>query len=281
MKTKPIATALRIAALSAIWLLQTPAQAGLVSGNWDPEFGSALPGLSWAVHAEVLVPDNTCADLAGTQSTATGACAGATVQGVFLRLFDSNYTPPDWSAPDAYQSVLPSMLTYGYCDTSVSSNPAYTGRCDSFGSFFNLSALRIEDGSVAGLQTSVGAVFGSLVTVGGVPQAWPASAQGYDFSLGFTVNGPQLACINCPGGPIDSQLDGLRQFLITYTSNDTSTPKFTDAAGNALGVRLDARGQVLGRSTSINAALPVPEPGSLALAAAALAAAALVRRRRR
>jgi len=80
---------------------------------------------------------------------------------------------------------------------------------------------------------------------------------------------------------VQSEVDGLRQFLVTYTSDDTSVAKFSDAAGNALGVRLDERGQVLGRSTSINGPLQrVPEPGSLALVAAALAATALLRRRR-
>jgi hypothetical protein len=56
--------------------------------------------------------------------------------------------------------------------------------------------------------------------------------------------------------------------LVTYTSDDTRTPKFTDAQGKALGIRLDSAGNV------------VPEPGALALALTALLAGLVSRRRR-
>lgn len=288
MTTRPFASALRTAALSALFcvggLLQAPAQAGLVSGSWDPAFGAALPGMSWAVHAELLIPDNACTDLAGTQSTSSGACADAKLLGLFLRLYDTPAGAPDWSSPAAYTSSLFDAAAFSLCDSSVQLDPAFTSRCgSSFGSnFFSLQALRIEGGSVVGLDATVLPGFLTLVNFGGGPQSLPTSAQGNTFALNFTLNGPRLTCTTCPGGPVQSDIDGLRQFLVTYTSDDTSAPKFTDSSGNALGVQLDQRGQVLGRSTSIDGALqPVPEPGSLGLAAAALAAAALLRRRRR
>ena len=122
---------------------------------------------------------------------------------------------------------------------------------------------------------------------------------GNTFDLRFGLSGAKLTCLHCvdtffnqPPPPtnfnlpnIDSSTDGLVQFLITYTSNDTSTPKFTDAQGNALGARLDGTGTYLGQSTSIDAQViaAVPEPGALTLVLTALAGVGVVglRRRRR
>ena len=281
MINKPFATTLRIAALSAACLLQAPAQAGLVSGNWDPEFGSALPGLSWAVHAEMLIPDNACASLAGSQSI-TGDCAGSRLLGVFVRLYNTGQASPDWTDPTIYTGAGSGTngATFALCDSSVSMDPTFTSRCSgNFSSYFDLQALRIENGSIAGLQAGVASTF---LTAVNTTASWPSSAQGNRFGLAFNLTGPQLTCITCTGGPIVSDIAGMRQFLITYTSDDTSTPKYTTASGEALGVRLDENGNVLGMSTSIDGAIinAVPEPGRLGLVAAALAAAGLLRRRR-
>ena len=276
LAARPLAT---LAALAATALLHTPAQAGLISGNYDPDFGSALPGLRWAARVELNVP-NACIDLGGTQSTAGVDCAGAQVLAVFLRLFNTSYTPVDWSAPGAYFSASPDLLAYGLCSNAVSSDPAYTSRCfGNVGNYFSLSALRMEGGNVVGLDMGVSTIFPTNVNLGSGQELVPTSAQGNTFTLSFGLTGPNLVCTTCPGGPVASQTDGLRQFLITYTSNNTSQPKYTDAAGNPLGALLDERGRVLGLATSIDSQ-PVPEPGSLALVATALAAAALLRRRR-
>jgi hypothetical protein len=278
LSLKSLPAALKTAALSLGLLLQAPAHAGLISGSWDPLFGSALPGLNWSAYAELSVPD-ACTNTSGPQTVASGVCAGSKVLAVFLQLYDTGFGALDWSNPASYASSPPGSATFAICDSSVSGNSAYTSRCNSnFGNYFGLSALRIDGGSVVGLQASVGATF-AAVNPGGGPDSWPSTALRNNFTLDFGLDGPSLFCVTCPDGPVKSSSDGLRQFFVTYTSNDTSTPKFTDSTGKALGVVLDDKGQVLGRATSINAQF-VPEPGGLALVLAALGAAALARRRR-
>ena len=297
--------ALKTAALSLGLLLQVPAQAGLITGSWDPEFGSALPGLSWSAYAELTASD-ACTAAVGNQTVGTGTggpCADAKVNAVFLQLYNTPFGALDWSDSASYGSTPPNSATFAVCDTSVSGIQSYIDRCnDNFGDYFNLSALRIEGGSVAGLKSSVGALFAAvdyeppfdLLSFLVWPSlespasrrllrapSLPSSANKNLFSLNFTVNGPELWCELCNRSlrRVQSETDGLRQFLVTYESDDTSKPKFTDSTGKALGVVLDENGKVLGRSTSINGQL-VPEPAGLALVLTALGAAALVRRRR-
>ena len=292
MSLKSLPAALKTAALSLGLLLQAPAHAGLISGSWDPEFGDPLSGLSWAAYAEVLVPDNDCTNLAGAQSVTTGACAGAKLQAVFLRLYNTidsatglRRPPPDWSLPGTYFSSAPDVAAFSICDDELQYNPAYATRCPLSRNYvdsaftFSLSELRIENGNVVGMRGSVIPWFTTAVDSNNNPINLPTSADRNLFSLEFTLNGPELWCETCTGGRVKSQTEGLRQFLVTYTSNDTSTPKFTDSTGKALGIVLDDKGQVLGRATSINAQF-VPEPGGLALVLAALGAAALAGRRR-
>jgi hypothetical protein len=89
---------------------------------------------------------------------------------------------------------------------------------------------------------------------------------------------------NTAGRPnVAAATTDLEQFLVTYTSNTTSNPKFVDSSGNAVGTRLDGNGDFKGYSTSVagaivTTAIQVPEPGMLLLAGAALAALALSRR---
>lgn len=302
MPPNPLSTALKAAALSLGLLLQVPAQAGLISGSWDPEFGPALPGLSWSAYAELTASD-ACTSAVGNQTVAAGQdCAGAKVNAVFLQLYNTASSAAlDWSNPASYISDPPDSATFAVCDSSVKDIQSYKDRCNNnFGNYFNLSKLRIEGGNVVGLESSVGAWFAALELKPRfdlLPSlVWPSlespanrrlltapslpsSANKNFFSLNFTVNGPELWCELCNRSlnRVQSETDGLRQFLVTYT--DEGPAKFTDSNGQALGVVLDENGNVLGRSTSINGQL-VPEPAGLALVLTALGAAALVRRRR-
>lgn len=276
MSPKPLLTALKAAALSLGLLLQLPAQAGLISGSWDPVFGSALPGMSWSAYAELSASD-TCTGASGTQTVGVGQdCAGAKVLAVFLQLYNAPATALDWSQSASYNSSPPNSATFAVCDSSVSLVQAYMDRCNNnFSNYFNLSALRIEGGSVVGLQTGVATNF-LAQDPGAGTDPWPSTSLGKLFSLSFTLEGPELYCQDCSGGPIKSSSEGLRQFLVTY--KDDGEAKFKDSTGQALGVVLDETGKVLGQATSIDA-LRVPEPAGLALVLTALGAAALVRRR--
>jgi len=306
LSLKSLPAALKTAALSLGLLLQAPAHAGLITGSWDPEFGLALPGLSWSAYAELTASD-ACTAAVGNQAVGSGTgspCADAKVNAVFLQLYNTTSSAAlDWSKPASYISDPPDSATFAVCDSSVSGDPSYTDRCNNnFGDYFNLSKLRIEGGNVVGLESSVGALFAALEYEPPFDLlsslVWPSlespanrrlfrapslpsSANKNLFSLNFTLNGPELWCELCNRSlsRVQSETDGLRQFLVTYDSNDTSTPKFTDSTGKALGVVLDENGKVLGRSTSINGQL-VPEPAGLALVLTALGVAALVRRRR-
>ncbi len=275
MPSSFVQASLKALALAATLALQAPAQAGFVTGTWDPPFGPALPGMSWAVRVEVLLPDNACANFDGVRGI-TGPCADARIQAAFLRLYDTAFGPPDWSQPGTYLSSPWQAATFAACDSSVLGNPAYTTRCfGNFGNFFHLSQLRFDNGSLVGLDALVLTQFITSVGINSLP----SSALNNEFSLAFGLNGPQVTCVTCPGGPIPSQTAGLQGFAITYLSDDASVPKFVDEGGRALGVQLDANGRVLGLATEM-ASRPVPEPAGLALVMAALAGAALARRRR-
>ena len=156
--------------------------------------------------------------------------------------------------------------------------------------YFPLSDIRVEAGQIVGFSSSE-EFAQSLYLYSGTYYTNPTTAGGNLFGLSFTTTvtttGPQLRCVNCrtffnPGdgsggdgaGDVFASTANLTQFLVTYTDNAGTVPKFTDPiTGKALGAVLDSNGVYLGQS--------VPEPGTLALALAGLTAVGWSRRRRR
>lgn len=245
------------------------AHAGLVSGRWHPPFGSFLPNLSWSASFDFLAP-NACSNQADGDYGTTGNCAlgSGYVQQVRLQLYNTSTEPS------------------GYFE---------------LGSFaWNIGSVRVKNQQIIGIDTGTSPVAELTYSFDGTNFfSNPSSAMGNTFDLSFGLSGAKLTCLHCVDTffnqlppptdfnlpNIDSSTDGLVQFLITYTSNDTSTPKFTDSNGGALGARLDGSGNYLGQSTAINGPVvaSVPEPGALTLVLTALAGVgvASLRRRRR
>lgn len=258
MQARPIAAIRRglVAATLGLAGLGT-AQAGLVTGNWDPQFGPDLPGLSYQVRVTMSVPDACSAQSDGIYATDAGACAGASMVSARLRLFDTaNGDAANFEEINAF-----------------SNNADFHTIGGSVG--YGIFAVRVEGGMVVGLQA------------GRIDQPPPAQPPlltpvlvGYVglgptlanfFGMMFDTNGPQVFCDDCNGGAdVFALTDDAEGFVVTYT--DGGAPKFADANGNAIGAVLDGDGVVTGLRA-------VPLPGTLALMAAGLGV--LLPRRRR
>ena len=253
------------------------AHAGLVSGAWDPEFGSFLPGLSWQVRASLLVPNSCSNQPDGDYGTASGPCqiTGNPFVGVNLRLFD-NATA---DAGNFFQS--------GGFSPNISANWDLTG------GFNSVTQVRVQNGQIIGFTAGSSTVAQTVVSVCDFymvctpPESFPTTAGGNLFYLTFGLNGPILECqqcrqsINDPYGTSSVFADNtnLSQFVTTFLDDEGTDGKVKDNQGRALGARLNGSGQFLGLSDSLTGAV-IPEPTMPALVLVALSAAVLVRRRR-
>lgn len=239
-----------VACLGLALGLPLTAHAVLVTGEWDPPFGAFLPNLAYRAIGSFQVP-LACTNLAdGIYSTVATPCAGSTITSLDL----------------VFSNIVAGL--------GFNSGTFNLGNVN----FGGLSQVRVEGGAVVGFGTTFSA--GLLTDFGTF--SIPEAAEGNAFLFGLNPFGTTLICqycrsslanpINFANPDIPASTVGLEQFLVTYTSTDNSTPKFTDGNGNALGTRLDEQGRVIGQSTSISAPLTntVPEPGALALALTAL-----------
>lgn len=243
------------------------AHAGLVTGNWDPLFGAFLPGLSYQVRAEFFVPDACSTQGDGTFS-AVGLCAGATVVGAKLRLFDGA------ADPNSFLQISANSFNFNMV-------PGIAPPADGA---FGVSQVRVQGGQVIGVAAGqmISGVVTAVSPVGATFTGIVPSAKNNTFGLHFTAFGPVVTCFDCSNtgsGAIPANLDvlagtaGMTQVLTTF--NDSGAARLVDASGRAIGVQLDEVGAVVGLTGT-----PVPEPGSLPLVLGALASAAWLGRRR-
>lgn len=244
-------TVVRAALALAATTTLAPAQAGLVSGYWDPLFGSTLPGLSWALRADFFVPNSCIARGDGVHAITDTGCGTASVNNAYLRMFNATT-----DGPTDIDNIGASL----------------GGQVRDFagpGSALTVTAIKVGNGQVVGVSTTTPDDARKFT---GVPET-----QGKFFTLGFSLTAPDLRCINCGPSDVPAELGSLEQILVTYSSADQSLPQLLDIDGNPVGVKLNGSGDFLGYTTT-----PVPEPATAAMALAGLGLlAALARRRRR
>lgn len=237
------------------------AQAGLVTGSWDPSFGPALPNLSYQVQVTFYVPDACSAQVDGIYVTSAGACVGTSMVSARLRLFDSTLGDPN-----------------NFFEVNANSNNAdHHTIMGSVG--YGVFELRVQGGMVVGLQAGRGDLPPPIqppllapVLVGYVGLA-PTLAN--FFGMVFDLTGPEVYCQACNGGgDVYAQTGDMEGFITTY--NDDGSAKFTDGNGRAIGAVLNNVGEVVGLSAGVSL------PGTLALLlAGGLAALGTARKRRR
>lgn len=257
MHARSLAAIRRGLVAATLGLAGLGAQAGLVTGNWDPSFGPTLPGLSYQVRVTLSVPDACSAQADGIYSTSAGACAGASMVSARLRLFDTaNGNAADFEEVNAF-----------------SNNADFHTILGSTG--YGVFELRIVGGMVVGLQAGrqdlPPPIQPPLLTPVLVGYVGLGPTLNNFFGMMFDTDGPQVYCQACNGGSdVFALTDEAEGFVVTYT--DGGQPKFSDADGNAIGAVLDGDGNVIGLRS-------VPLPGTLALMAAGLGV--LLPRRRR
>lgn len=269
-KKFPLSFRRSVATLGLVVLAQGPAHAGFVTGNWDPQFGAFLPGLSWQVKGLFTVSD-ACAAQANGDYAATGICA-TTVNNLALRLFDG---PAD---PNNFFELSANSSNTDYQTNSVS--PGYS-----------VTDVRVTNGQIVGFSAGRADYPGLGLTPIFSYFSAPSSKSNI-FGLTMSLNGPEMYCLACDaingypagsnnGNPnVYADKTQLTQFLVTYT--DERAPKAgTDSSGNPIGARLDGRGNFLGLTTADGTPASVSEPGSLPLALAAMAAVAGISARSR
>ncbi len=170
--------------LAMAGLLPGAAQAGLVTGAWDPAFGSFLPGLSWSVQATFYVPD-ACIDQGDGDYAASGLCAGVTVDSAYLRLYDTGLADPN-----NFFQINPNSAHIDFHNDPSSPGYGVKNLRITSGQVVGFDAGR-QDAGYLGLDQFLTPIYGAYPT--------PASTVNNLFGMVFRLAGPGSTCMELPG----------------------------------------------------------------------------------
>lgn len=243
------------------------AEAGAVSGNFDPPFGPALPGWNYSGTFNLDFSENWVNDYGG--DTSFGAFVGTTQFKLILAEFGQT-------------GNLNLNSTVRLCEIAVAPTcaPSSSATSEVLSITYDIASGLLTDWETT---TDLGAQ--TLAELNSINfGAVPGGPRTFNFSWDSLLAGPTLICAGCGlgAGPVNASRDGL---IVSYQQVDE--PRFFNSGGGLVGsvtstYTADANGDIT-RNTVVT--LPgavqnsVPEPGSMALVLAALTGAAWVRRR--
>lgn len=233
-RLSPIGLALGLA------LAHGGAGAGVVTGNWDPQFGPSLPDLSYVGTYSFSISDACAGNAAGNVFVNTVTSCGGTIAAT------ANLTLMDTATPD-------NQTTAGFT--------------------LNISGLQVLDGFVIGIYTDLTPYLNDFYG------SYYAGNKDYTLQVNGLLpilTSYDRCGASCWNNPVAASTEGYDNFIL-HLGDDGNSRYGKDAEGNDIGYHVTDVGGVVSITPSAEA---VPEPGALSLALAALGALGWARRRR-
>jgi hypothetical protein len=241
------------------------AQAGAVSGNFDPAFGPALPGWNYEGAFTLSFSDEWTSAAYGGYQTDAGA------NHTRLDLVSLG-TAMGWASDQVIVQTNVSMQKSGV-----------TGGSNRVGLSLQAIIFETTTGLLTDWESSSVIVGGDLASGSGLNDiVFDDGTHGFQFKWSSLLGGPGLSCLDCAvsggaRGAVDGSLDGLKvSYLQTYDNS-------TEPTGNVITTYASDGQGGFTRSTLVTHpgdAQVIPEPGSMALVLAALLGVGWMRSRK-